>query len=132
MKSEIHFSVDLTNPEQVQAAINMLSKFTTATEVATVIKTKKETVKTVKATDPENLSGSEPLMPKPEAAKEVAQTNTSTGAVKLETLQALLPKKIGAHRDTLKAKLTEFGAKSVSTLEPQHFQAMYDFMNGLA
>ena len=52
-------------------------------------------------------------------------------AVSIEDVRAALTAKVNDHRETIRAKLTEFGAKSVTTLDPAKYQEMYDFLNSL-
>ena len=40
--------------------------------------------------------------------------------------------KAAAHRDEVKAKLTELGAKNVTTLDPGKYQELVDYLNTLA
>lgn len=51
--------------------------------------------------------------------------------VSIEDVRAALTAKVNDHRETIRAKLTEFGAKSVTTLDPAKYQEMYDFLNSL-
>jgi hypothetical protein len=39
--------------------------------------------------------------------------------------------KVNDHRSEIKEKLNELGAKSVSTLDPEKYQEMVDYLNSL-
>lgn len=87
-------------------------------EAAKAAKAKKaaEAKKAVKAE-----SGSQPSKKGPATEKTVS----------IEDVRAALTAKVNDHRETIRAKLTEFGAKSVTTLDPAKYQEMYDFLNSL-
>lgn len=65
---------------------------------------------------------------KPEPSKEEP---TAEKTISIEDVRGALTAKINDHRETIKAKLTELGAKSVTTLEPSKYQEMYNFLNSL-
>ena len=46
----------------------------------------------------------------------------------LDELRGLLKSKFEGNRETIKAKLTELGAASLSTLDASNYDAMYDFL----
>ncbi len=46
-------------------------------------------------------------------------------------VRTALSQKVELHRDKIKAKLTELGAQNVSTLAPERYAEMLDFLNGL-
>lgn len=49
----------------------------------------------------------------------------------IEDVRAELAKKVNDHRDAIKAKLTEFGAPSVTKLDPSKYDEMYNFLTSL-
>mgnify|MGYP003301104469 CR=1 FL=1 len=66
--------------------------------------------------------------PAPEAAApEAPAESTHT----LEQLRELLKAKSEGNINTIKAKLTEFGAVSLSKLDPEFYDAMYAFLESL-
>ena len=46
----------------------------------------------------------------------------------IEDVRAELAKKVNDHRDTIKNKLTELGAPSVTKLDPSKYDEMYNFL----
>lgn len=69
-----------------------------------------------------------PVEAKPEAKPVVEPT---APAVSIEDVRQELVKKVNAHREEIKAKLTEFGAPSVTKLDPSKYADMYNFLTSL-
>lgn len=61
--------------------------------------------------------------------------NSSLGsdpAVSIQDIRILLASKVDNHRETIRAKLTELGAKNVTELDARNYDAFYEFLKGLA
>lgn len=61
--------------------------------------------------------------------------NSSLGsdpAVSIQDIRTLLASKVDNHRETLRAKLTELGAKNVTGLDARNYDAFYEFLKDLA
>lgn len=75
-----------------------------------------------------------PASPKP-AAKPAEQETTDEAEEEsvhtLEELRDLLKSKVEGNGATIKAKLTEFNAVSLSKLDPEYYDAMYAFLETL-
>lgn len=74
--------------------------------------------------------------PKQEAAKapatEVpAPKKPKSPAITIEDVRRLVSAKVSEHRDVIKQKLTELGAPSVTTLNPEKYSEMFNFLNTL-
>lgn len=63
-------------------------------------------------------------------AEKPAEKPVESG-LKIEDVRALLMQKVNDHRSEIKEKLNELGAKSVSTLDPEKYQEMVDYLNSL-
>ena len=50
----------------------------------------------------------------------------------IDDVRKVVASKAAAHRNEVKAKLTELGAKNVTTLDPGKYQALVDYLNTLA
>ena len=50
----------------------------------------------------------------------------------IDDVRKVVASKAAAHRDEVKAKLTELGAKNVTTLDPCKYQELVDYLNTLA
>lgn len=66
--------------------------------------------------------------PKPEEKPEEKPAKSNYA---IEDVRALLMKKVNDHRSEIKEKLSELGAKSVSTLDPEKYQEFVDYLNSL-
>lgn len=61
--------------------------------------------------------------------------NSSLGsdpAVSIQDIRTLLASKVDNHRETIRAKLTELGAKKVTGLDVRNYDAFYEFLKDLA
>lgn len=61
--------------------------------------------------------------------------NSSLGsdpAVSIQDIRTLLASKVDNHRETIRAKLTELGARNVTGLDTRNYDAFYEFLKDLA
>lgn len=61
--------------------------------------------------------------------------NSSLGsdpAVPIQDIRTLLASKVDNHRETIRAKLTELGARNVTGLDARNYDAFYEFLKDLA
>lgn len=61
--------------------------------------------------------------------------NSSLGsdpAVSIQDIRTLLANKVDNHREAIRAKLTELGAKNVTGLDPRNYDSFYEFLKDLA
>ena len=87
-----------------------------------------------------------PQAPKPQApaatsapTKSVANPASGAPAVQaassasksIEDVRKMLAQKVNEHRDVIKQKLNEFGAPSVTKLDPSKYDEMYNFLKSL-
>ena len=77
-----------------------------------------------------------PAAPAPKPAAKPAEPETTEEADEesvhtLEELRDLLKSKVEGNSATIKAKLTEFNAVSLSKLDPEYYDAMYAFLETL-
>lgn len=56
----------------------------------------------------------------------------SDPAVSIQDIRTLLASKVDNHRETIRAKLTELGAKNVTGLDARNYDAFYEFLEDLA
>lgn len=68
--------------------------------------------------------------PKEEKPKEEAPAADSS-EITIEMVREALAKKVGSHRNDIKAKLTELEAKNVTNLEAAKYPEFLDFLNSL-
>lgn len=128
-KIKIEVEINASNPQHITAMnafLNSLgSKGDAADETRGQENPPKEAAKTKKpAKKLENTKDIQEKEPK-------EQTENSSEKISLTELRAILSTKVNEHRSEIKNKLTGFGASSLSTLEPGHYQDFADFLNSL-
>ena len=73
-----------------------------------------------------------PVAEKPVAEKPVAEKPVeSKQSIGIEDVRKVLAQKVNDHRDTIKQKLNELGAPSVTKLAPEKYKEMFDFLKSL-
>lgn len=103
---------------------------------------------TVKTTDVKKPAPAQDVMrpapapapaPAPRKTKEPEpmpmDANSSLGsdpAVSIQDIRTLLASKVDNSRETIRAKLTELGAKNVTGLDVRNYDAFYEFLKDLA
>lgn len=88
---------------------------------------------TVKTTDVKKPAPA----PAPRKTEELMpmDANSSLGsdpAVSIQDIRTLLASKVDNHRETIRAKLTELGAKNVTGLDARNYDSFYEFLKDLA
>lgn len=56
----------------------------------------------------------------------------SDPAVSIQDIRTLLASKVDNHRETIRAELTELGARNVTGLDARNYDAFYEFLKDLA
>lgn len=64
--------------------------------------------------------------------KSVPAQDVKKPAVSIQDIRTLLASKVDNHRETIRAKLTELGAKNVTGLDARNYDAFYEFLKDLA
>ena len=78
-----------------------------------------------------------PATAKPATAPSTAKPATAPATAKpaasknIEDVRKMLAQKVNEHRDVIKQKLDEFGAPSVTKLDPSKYDEMYNFLESL-
>ena len=133
MKVEIKFEANLEETQDLE----MVRK------ICQVIGTNPVTVKTtdvkksVPAQDVKKPAPAPAPVPKKTEEPEPMpmDANSSLGsdpAVSIQDIRTLLASKVDNHRETIRAKLTELGAKNVTGLDARNYDAFYEFLKDLA
>lgn len=115
MKVEIKFEANLEEPQDLEMA----------RKICQVIGSNPVTVKKP-APAPAPKKTEEPMP---------MDANSSLGsdpAVSIQDIRTLLASKVNNHRETIRAKLTELGAKNVTGLDARNYDAFYEFLKDLA
>ena len=137
MKVEIKFEANLEETQDLE----MVRK------ICQVIGANPVTVKTTDAQKPapaqdvkKPVTAPAPaLAPAPKKTEDLASmpmdANSSLGsdpAVSIQDIRTLLASKVDNHREAIRAKLTELGAKNVTGLDARNYDAFYEFLKDLA
>lgn len=135
MKIEIKFEANLEEPQDLEMA----------RKICQVIGSNPVTVKTtVKTTVVKNPAPAQDVKkpataPVPKKTEETEpmpmDANSSLGsdpAVSIQDIRTLLASKVDNHREAIRAKLTELGAKNVTGLDARNYDAFYEFLKDLA
>lgn len=126
MKVEIKFEANLEEPQDLEMA----------RKICQVIGSNPVTVKTTDVKKPAPAPAPAPAPRKTEEPEPMPMdANSSLGsdpAVSIQDIRTLLASKVDNHRETIRAKLTELGAKNVTGLDAQNYDAFYEFLKDLA
>lgn len=133
MKVEIKFEANLEETQDLE----MVRK------ICQVIGANPATVKTTdvkKSVPAQDVKKPAPApAPAPEKTEESEpmpmDANSSLGsdpAVSIQDIRILLASKVDNHREAIRAKLTELGAKNVTGLDVRNYDAFYEFLKDLA
>ena len=127
MKVEIKFEANLEETQDLE----MVRK------ICQVIGANPVTVKTtdVKKSVPEQDVKKPAPAPKKTEEPMPMDANSSLGsdpAVSIQDIRTLLASKVDNHRETIRAKLTELGARNVTGLDARNYDAFYEFLKDLA
>lgn len=135
MKVEIKFEANLEETQDLE----MVRK------ICQVIGANPVTVKTTDVKKPAPAQDVKKPAPAPAPAPVPKKTeepepmpmdaNSSLGsdpAVSIRDIRILLASKVDNHRETIRAKLTELGAKNVTGLDVRNYDAFYEFLKDLA
>lgn len=129
MKVEIKFEANLEETQDLE----MVRK------ICQVIGANPVTVKTTdvkKSVPAQDVKKPAPVPKKTEESEPMPMdANSSLGsdpAVSIQDIRTLLASKVDNHRETIRAKLTELGAKNVTGLDARNYDAFYEFLKNLA
>lgn len=129
MKVEIKFEANLEETQDLE----MVRK------ICQVIGANPVTVKTTDVKKSVPAQDVKKPAPAPEKVEEPEpmpmDANSSLGsdpAVSIQDIRTLLASKVDNHRETIRAKLTELGARNVTGLDARNYDAFYEFLKNLA
>lgn len=135
MKIEIKFEANLEETQDLE----MVRK------ICQVIGANPVTVKTTDIKEPAPAQDTKKPAPAPAPAPAPKKTeepepmpmdaNSSLGsdpAVSIQDIRTLLASKVDNHREAIRAKLTELGARNVTGLDARNYDAFYEFLKDLA
>ena len=137
----VTLNLTLNTPEQLKLTADYLKGLAELSPVITPVQEqiadnpKKQTAsksKTEKVEEqPQPKVEEEVAEEKPAVEEKADEPTNNEPAIKISDLRTLLSKKVDEHRDNIKAKLTELGAKNVTTLDEAKYEEFYTFLKGL-
>lgn len=129
MKVEIKFEANLEETQDLE----MVRK------ICQVIGANPVTVKTTDVKKPAPAQDVKKPAPAPAPRKTEEpmpmDANSSLGsdpAVSIQDIRTLLASKVDNNRETIRAKLTELGARNVTGLDARNYDSFYEFLKDLA
>lgn len=135
MKVEIKFEANLEETQDLE----MVRKICQVIGANPVTVKTTDVKKSVPAQDVKKLAPAPAPAPAPKKTEEPEpmpmDANSSLGsdpAVSIQDIRTLLASKVDNHRETIRAKLTELGAKNVTGLDARNYDAFYEFLKDLA
>lgn len=135
MKVEIKFEANLEETQdlemvrkicQVIGANPVTVKTTDVKKSAPAQDVKKPAPAPAPAPVPKNVEEPEPM------PMDVNSSLGSDPAVSIQDIRTLLASKVDNHREAIRAKLTELGARNVTGLDARNYDAFYEFLKDLA
>lgn len=118
MKVEIKIEANLEEPQDLEMA----------RKICQVIGSNPVTVKTTDVKKPAPAQD----VKKPAPAPAPGKTEEPEPAISIQDIRTLLASKVDNNRETIRAKLTELGARNVTGLDVRNYDAFYEFLKDLA
>lgn len=135
MKVEIKFEANLEETQDLE----MVRKICQVIGANPVTVKTTDVKKSVPAQDVKKPAPAPAPAPVPEKTEEPEpmpmDANSSLGsdpAVSVQDIRTLLASKVDNHREAIRAKLTELGARNVTGLDARNYDAFYEFLKNLA
>lgn len=135
MKVEIKFEANLEETQDLE----MVRKICQVIGANPVTVKTTDVKKSVPAQDVKKPAPAPAPAPAPKKTEEPEpmpmDANSSLGsdpAVSIQDIRTLLASKVDNHREAIRAKLTELGARNVTGLDAQNYDAFYEFLKNLA
>ena len=133
MKVEIKFEANLEETQDLE----MVRKICQVIEANPVTVKTTDVKKSVPAQDVKKPAPAPAPVPKKTEEPEPMpmDANSSLGsdpAVSIQDIRTLLASKVDNNREAIRAKLTEMGARNVTGLDAQNYDAFYEFLKDLA
>lgn len=131
MKVEIKFEANLEETQDLE----MVRKICQVIGANPVTVKTTDVKKSVPAQDVKKPAPAPAPVPKKTEEPMPMDANSSLGsdpAVSIQDIRTLLASKVDNHREAIRAKLTELGARNVTGLDARNYDAFYEFLKNLA
>lgn len=134
IKISVEVSVNLSENTQnfIKSLFGKAAVTTTANakKPATAVQAQAPKPQAPKPQAPAATSAPTKSVANPVSGAPAAQAASSTSK-SIEDVRKMLAQKVNEHRDVIKQKLNEFGAPSVTKLDPSKYDEMYNFLKSL-
>lgn len=130
---ETKFNIDIDNEQQLEAYNAFIKALKGTNGQSPTITAPVKDIKSnpsaqaITATQPATTAATQTSAP----VAQPAATAPSTGSRKLDAIRKLIGEKAGAHRDAMKAKLTEFGVETATDLPVDKYDEFHKFLEEL-
>lgn len=131
MKVEIKFEANLEETQDLE----MVRKICQVIGANPVTVKTTDVKKSVPAQDVKKPAPAPAPVPKKTEEPMPMDANSSLGsdpAVSIQDIRTLLASKVDNHREAIRAKLTELGARNVTGLDARNYDEFYEFLKDLA
>lgn len=131
MKVEIKFEANLEETQDLE----MVRKICQVIGANPVTVKTTDVKKSVPAQDVKKPVPAPAPVPKKTEEPMPMDANSSLGsdpAVSIQDIRTLLASKVDNHREAIRAKLTELGARNVTGLDARNYDEFYEFLKDLA
>ena len=140
MKVEIKFEANLEEPQDLEMARKICQVIGSNPVTVKTTDVKKpapaqDVKKPAPAQDVMKPAPAQDVMkpaPAPAPAPAPRKTEEPDPAVSIQDIRILLASKVDNNRETIRAKLTELGAKNVTGLDARNYDSFYEFLKDLA
>lgn len=131
MKVEIKFEANLEETQDLEMVRKICQIIGANPVTAKTVDVKKpapaqDVKKPAPAPAPKKMEEPEPM------PMDVNSSLGSDPAVSIQDIRTLLASKVDNHREAIRAKLTELGARNVTGLDARNYDAFYEFLKDLA
>lgn len=135
MKVEIKFEANLEETQDLEM-VRKICQVIGANPVTVKTTDVKKSVPAQDVKKPAPAPAPAPVPKKTEESEPMPMdANSSLGsdpAVSIQDIRTLLASKVDNHREAIRAKLTELGARNVTGLDVRNYDAFYEFLKDLA
>lgn len=135
MKVEIKFEANLEETQDLEM-VRKICQVIGANPVTVKTTDVKKSVPAQDVKKPAPAPAPAPVPKKTEESEPMPMdANSSLGsdpAVSIQDIRTLLASKVDNHREAIRAKLTELGARNVTGLDARNYDAFYEFLKNLA
>ena len=126
MKVEIKFEANLEEPQDLEMTRKICQIIGSNPVTVKKPAPAQDVKKPAPAPAPRKTEESEPM------PMDADSSLGSDPAVSIQDIRILLASKVDNNRETIRAKLTELGAKNVTGLDVRNYDSFYEFLKDLA